>query len=54
LSSSKDVFLKLGSFTSGDIEAVLFVGPIEPATNLGLLSSFKENSSAISRAIFAL
>ena len=40
--------LKPGSLTSGDIEAVLFVGPMEPATYLLSL-----NSEATSFAIFA-
>ena len=39
-----------GSFTSGEIEAVRLVGPIEPATNLGL----SVNSAATSFAILAL
>ena len=36
LNSSKVTALKPGSFTSGDILAVLFVGPIDPATKRGL------------------
>ena len=32
---SKSTFLAPGSLTSGDIDAVLGVGPIAPATNLG-------------------
>ena len=47
--SSKFTARNPGSFTSGDIDAVRFVGPMEPATNLGL----SVNSSATSRAIFA-
>ena len=35
-----------GSFTSGERERVLFVGPIDPATNLGFSGVFKVNSSA--------
>ena len=35
-SSSNVIALNPGSLTSGDIEAVLVVGPILPATNLGL------------------
>ena len=40
--------LKPGSFTSGEIEAVLLVGPIDPATYLLSL-----NSNATSFAILA-
>jgi len=47
------VFLKLGSLTSGDMDAVLFVGPIEPATKRGLFFSLSEKSLATSLAIFA-
>ena len=43
--------LKAGFSTLGEIEAVLFVGPIAPATNLGF--SGVENSTATSFAIFA-
>ena len=42
---------KAGLLTSGDIEQVLFVGPIEPATKRGL--SAVVNSSAHLRAILA-
>ena len=45
--------LKPGLFTSGEIDAVRLVGPIDPATNLGLLGSFALISSATSFAIFA-
>ena len=31
--SSKRIFLFAGSVTSGDIEAVVFVGPIDPITH---------------------
>ena len=52
--SSQVTALNPGSFTSGEIDAVLLVGPIEPATNLGLLGSLIVNSFATSQAIFAL
>ncbi len=45
--------LKPGLFTSGEMDAVLLVGPIEPATNLGLEGSLRVISSATSFAIFA-
>jgi hypothetical protein len=46
--SSKLTALYPGSFTSGDMLAVLFVGPMEPATNLGFLV-LAVNASATSR-----
>ena len=51
--SSKVTALYPGSFTSGDILAVLFVGPIEPATKRGLSGFLAVNSSATSRASLA-
>ena len=45
------MFRAAGSFTSGEIDAVLGVGPTAPATNLGL--SFVENLSTAWRANFA-
>ena len=51
--SSKLTALKPGSLTSGDIDAVLFVGPIEPATYLGFSGFSFVNSSAASLAILA-
>jgi hypothetical protein len=45
--------LKAGLFTSGDKEAVRFVGPMAPATNRGLWGSFSVNSKATSLAILA-
>jgi hypothetical protein len=46
--------LYIGSFTSGDILAVLFVGPIEPATKRGLSGFLAVHSSATSRAILPI
>ena len=43
--------LNAGFSTSGEIDAVRLVGPIEPATNLGFLSV--EQAIATSFAIFA-
>ena len=40
-----------GLLISGLIEQALLVGPMDPATNLGLVGSIAVNSSAISRAI---
>jgi 5-methyltetrahydrofolate--homocysteine methyltransferase len=51
--SSKVTALYPGSLTSGDMLAVLFVGPIEPATKRGLCGSLAVNSSATSFAILA-
>ena len=51
--SSNVMLRKLGSFTSGDMEAVRFVGPMLPATNRGLSGSFAVNSSATVRASVA-
>ena len=51
--SSKVTARKPGSLTSGDKDKVRLVGPIEPATNLGLLGFFSVNSSATSLAILA-
>ena len=48
--SSNVTSLYAGFITSGEIDAVLFVGPIEAATNLGF--SGVEYSSATSFAIF--
>ena len=53
LKSSKVAALNMGSSTFGLIEAVLLVGPIEPATNLGLPGVLILYSSAASRAILA-
>src|SRR5690606_34833545 len=53
LKSSKFAALNIGSSTLGLIEAVLLVGPIEPATNLGLSGVLALYSSAASRAILA-
>jgi hypothetical protein len=50
--SSKVTALYPGSFTSGDMLAVLFVGPMEPATKRGL-SDLVVNYQATSRANFA-
>ena len=44
---------KPGSFTSGEIEAVRLVGPIEPATNRGFSGSLAVIWSATSLAILA-
>ena len=44
---------KPGSLTSGDKLAVLLVGPIEPATNLGFCDSLAVNESATSLANLA-
>ena len=52
-SSSKLTLRKPGSLTSGEIDAVLVVGPSAPATHLGLSGVFLVNSSATDRAIFA-
>ena len=52
-SSSNLTALYPGSFTSGEIEAVLFKGPKDPATNRGLLGVFFENLSAALFAILA-
>ena len=43
--------LNAGFSTSGEIDVVRLVGPIEPATNLGL--SLVEQADATSFAIFA-
>ncbi len=51
--SSKVIALYSGLFTSGDKLAVLFVGPILPATKRGLLGFCLLNSSATCFAIFA-
>ena len=53
LKSSNVTALNPGSLTSGDMLAVRFVGPIDPATNLGLFGSLALNSLATSLAIFA-
>ena len=45
------MFRAAGSFTSGEIDAVLGVGPTAPATNLGF--SFVENFSTAWRANLA-
>ncbi len=50
---SKEIALKPGSFTSGDILAVLLVGPRVPTTKRGLSGFLLVNSSAIFLAIFA-
>ena len=52
-SSSKLVFLNPGSFTSGESEAVLLVGPIMPATKRGLFGVFFVAASHAARASFA-
>ena len=51
LSWSNVIPLKAGFSTSGEIDAVLFVGPIDPATNLGF--SFDEYFFAAFFAICA-
>ena len=50
---SKSMFLKSGLDTSGLIDAVLFVGPIAPQTNLGLAGVFLVTNSQASLAICA-
>ena len=50
---SKDIFLYPGSSTFGDNDAILLVGPIDPATYL-FLPSFLEKSSHAILASFAL
>ena len=45
------ICLNPGFSTSGDIDAVLLVGPIEPATNLGFSSIEQERATSL--AIFA-
>ena len=45
--------LNPGSLTSGDMDAVLFVGPIEPATNLGFCGFISVNFLHASTAILA-
>jgi len=42
-----------GLFTSGEIDSVLFIGPIAPATKRGLPGVFAVHSSAAARASFA-
>ena len=49
--SSNVIFRNAGFSTSGEIDDVLLVGPIAPATNLGF--KFVENSFAASLAILA-
>ncbi len=44
---------KPGSLTSGEIEAVLLVGPSTPATKRGRSGVCAVNSSAAARASFA-
>lgn len=48
------IFLYSGFSTEGEILAVLLVGPIAPATNLGFSGFFKVYSSAAFLAISAL
>ena len=47
------IALNPGSLTSGDIDAVLFVGPIDPATNLGFSGFSLVNLLLASTAILA-
>jgi len=51
--SSKEAARYPGSFTSGDMEVVLLVGPIAPATNLGFAGFWAVNLSAAFLAISA-
>ncbi len=51
--SSNVMLRKAGSFTSGEIDRMRLVGPIEPATNRGRCGSRAVNSSHAARASFA-
>ncbi len=51
--SSNETARYPGSFTSGDNDKVLFIGPMAPATKRGLSGFFAVNSSATSTANLA-
>ena len=44
---------KAGLLTSGEIDSVRFIGPIEPATKRGLSGVLRVHSSTAARASFA-
>jgi hypothetical protein len=50
---SKVMLRKAGLLTSGEIERVRFIGPMEPPTNRGLSGVLAVHSSTASRAILA-